>query len=150
MSENRERSLLLVEDNRDEEELVVRVLRKGNIKNPVIVCRDGAAALDYIFGTGGSAGRNPGNFPAVTMLDLKLPKVDGLTILKRIRADERTRLMPVVVFTSSNQESDVRQSYAFGANSCVRKPVEFGQYVEAVRLIASYWLSQNQLPPHSL
>ena len=146
MARNRERIILLVEDNPDDEDLVLRALRKRNIHNPIVVCRDGAEALDYVFGTGKYAGRSAADSPAITLLDLKLPKVDGLTVLKRIRADERTRLMPVAVLTSSNQEADIVRCYESGANSCVRKPIEFDQYVDAVNRIGSYWLHLNGLP----
>jgi two-component system response regulator len=141
------RSILLIEDNPDDEELALRALRKRNIGNPVVVCRDGAEALEYVFGTGKFAGRNPTDIPALTMLDLKLPKVDGTTVLERIRADERTRLMPVVVLTSSNQETDIMRCYELGANSYARKPVEFDQFVETIHLIGLYWLRLNELPP---
>jgi len=147
MAEHRERPILLIEDNPDDEALAVRALRKRNVGNPIVVCHDGAEALEYVFGTGKYEGRNPADFPAVTMLDLKLPKVDGLTVLERIRADERTRLMPVVILTSSDQEADIVRSYELGANSYVRKPVEFGQFVEAVSQLGLYWLLLNEPPP---
>ena len=147
MDKNQVRSILLVEDNPDDEELALRALRKRNISNPVVICRDGAEALEYIFGTGKYAGRNVAEFPAVTLLDLKLPKVDGLTVLERIRADERTRQMPVVVLTSSNQEMDIVRSYRLGANSFVRKPVEFEQFMEAVQQLGLYWMLLNEPPP---
>ena len=147
MAEHREKPILLVEDNQDDEELALRALRKRNIHNPIVVCRDGAAALDYVFGTGKYAGRSEADSPAITLLDLKLPKVDGLTVLKRIRANERTRLMPVVVLTSSNQEADIVRSYELGANSYVRKPVEFEQFVDAVNQLGLYWLLVNEPPP---
>ena len=147
MAEHRERPILLVEDNPDDEALAVRALRKRNIGNPIVVCHDGAEVLEYVFGTGKYEGRNPTDFPAVTLLDLKLPKVDGLTVLERIRADERTRLMPVVILTSSNQEADIVRSYELGANSYVRKPVEFGQFVEVVQQLGLYWSLLNEPPP---
>jgi len=147
MAEHQKGVILLIEDNPDDEILVVRALRKRNIGNPIVVCRDGAEALEYVFGTGKFAGRSPTDFPAVTMLDLKLPKVDGLTVLQRIRADERTRLMPVVVLTSSNQEADILRSYELGANSYVRKPVEFEHFMDAVHQLGLYWLILNEPPP---
>jgi len=147
MAEFREKTILLVEDNADDEVLALRALRKRNISNPIVVCRDGAEALEYVFGTGKYAGRNVAEFPAVTLLDLKLPKVDGLTVLKRIRADERTRLMPVVILTSSNQEMDIARSYEVGANSYVRKPVEFEQFMDAVHQLGLYWSLLNEPPP---
>ena len=147
MDNNQVRSILLVEDNPDDEELALRALRKRNISNQVVICRDGAEALEYIFGTGKYAGRSVTDFPAVTLLDLKLPKVDGLAVLERIRADERTRPMPVVVLTSSSQEMDIVRSYRLGANSFVRKPVEFEQFMEAVQLLGLYWLLLNEPPP---
>ena len=147
MAEHREKTILLVEDNPDDEQLALRALRKRNISNPIVVCRDGAEALEYVFGTGKYEGRSPAEFPAITLLDLKLPKVDGLTVLKRIRADERTRLMPVVVLTSSNQEADIIRSYELGANSYVRKPIEFEQFMEAVNQLGLYWMLLNEPPP---
>jgi len=147
MGENRERIILLVEDNQDDEDLALRALRKRNVSNPIVVCRDGAEALEYVFGTGKYAGRNVAEFPTVTLLDLKLPKVDGLTVLQRIRADPRTRLMPVVVLTSSNQELDVARSYELGANSYVRKPVEFEKFMDAVHQHGLYWALLNEPPP---
>ena len=147
MAENQKGVILLIEDNPDDEALAVRALRKRNIGNPIVVCHDGAEALEYVFGTGKFAGRSPTDFPAVTMLDLKLPKVDGLTILQRIRADERTRLMPVVVLTSSNQEKDILRSYELGANSYVLKPVEFEHFVDAVQQLGLHWLLLNESPP---
>jgi len=147
MGENRERTILLVEDNQDDEDLALRALRKRNISNPIVVCHDGAEALEYVFGTGKYEGRNVAEFPAVTLLDLKLPKVDGLTVLQRIRADPRTKLMPVVILTSSNQEMDVARSYEVGANSYVRKPVEFEQFMDAVHQLGLYWALLNEPPP---
>ena len=147
MDKNPVRCILLVEDNPDDEELALRALRKRNISNPVVVCRDGAEALEYVFGTGKYAGRNVADSPAVTLLDLKLPKVDGLAVLEQIRADERTRHMPVVVLTSSNQETDIVRSYELGANSYVRKPVEFEHFVDAVHQLGLYWLILNEPPP---
>ena len=147
MQENREKVILLVEDNPDDEELTLRALAKCGIQSRVVVCRDGADALNYIFGRGSYAGRNPTDFPAITLLDLKLPKVDGLTVLERVRADERTRLMPVAILTSSNLEEDLMRSYQLGANSYVRKPDKYELFVEAVRQLGLYWMLLNEPPP---
>ncbi|HTW92126.1 MAG TPA: response regulator [bacterium] len=144
---NRDKVILLVEDNPDDEELTLRALAKGGISNQVVVCRDGADALNYVFGRGRYEGRNPADFPAITLLDLKLPKVDGLTVLERIRADKRTRLMPVAILTSSNLEEDLIRGYQLGANSYVRKPVKFELFVEALRQLGLYWLAINEPPP---
>ena len=139
--------ILLVKDNPDDEELTLRALEKNNIQNDVVVVRDGVEALDYLFGTGAYADRDTNVMPAVILLDLKLPKVDGLEVLRRIRADERTKLLPVVILTSSDEEQDRINGYGSGANSYVRKPVEFGQFIEAVRQLGLYWLLLNEPPP---
>lgn len=139
--------ILLVEDNSDDEALTLRALRKNNIKNEVVVARDGVEALDYLFGTGAHAGRDLTVMPQVILLDLKLPKVDGLEVLRRLRAHERTRLLPAVILTSSNEEQDRLASYGLGANSYVRKPVEFGNFIEAVRELGLYWLLLNEPAP---
>ena len=144
-----EKSILLVEDNPDDEELTVRALRKNNVANEIIVARDGVEALDYLFAQGTHAGRDVHLRPQVILLDLKLPKLDGLGVLRRIRADERTRFIPVVVLTSSNEEKDVIDSYGLGANSYVRKPVDFNQFNEAARQLGLYWLVLNQQAPRS-
>ena len=141
------RTILLVEDNPDDEALTLRALKKNNITNEVVVARDGAEALDYLFGTGAYAGRDTSIQPQVTLLDLKLPKIDGLDVLKRLRADERTKLLPIVILTSSNEEQDRLRGYGLGANSYVRKPVDFDQFIEAVRQLGLYWLLLNELPP---
>ncbi len=138
--------ILLVEDNPDDEALTLRALQKNNIKNEVVVMRDGAEALDYFFATGPYAGRDVSVMPQVVLLDLKLPKVDGLEVLRRLRADTRTKLVPVVILTSSNEEKDLIDGYGFGANSYVRKPVDFVQFTEAVRQLGLYWLLLNQTP----
>jgi len=135
--------ILFVEDNPDDEALTLRALRKNNILNEVAVARDGQDALDYFFGEGASA--KP--VPAVVLLDLKLPKIDGLEVLKRIRADQRTCLQPIVILTSSKEEQDIVSSYRLGANSYIRKPVTFERFVEAVRTLGTYWLLVNQPPP---
>jgi two-component system response regulator len=139
--------ILLVEDNQDDEVLTIRALKKNNIANNVEVARDGAAALDYLFGTGAHAGRDVSVLPQIVLLDLKLPKVDGLEVLKRIRADERTMLLPVIVLTSSKEDQDLVRSYSNGANSYIRKPVDFVQFTEAVRQLGLYWLVLNEAPP---
>jgi two-component system, response regulator len=139
--------ILLVEDNPDDEALTLRALNKNNIKNDLVVARDGAEALDYLFGTGKYAGRDTSIMPQVILLDLKLPKVDGFEVLRRLRADERTRLLPVVILTSSNEEQDRINGYGLGANSYVRKPVEFGSFIEGVRQLGLYWLILNQTAP---
>ena len=140
----KDKIILLVEDNPDDELLTIRALKKNNILNEVAVAHDGAEALDYLFGTGAYAGRDASVMPQVVLLDLKLPKVDGLEVLRRLRADERTRLLPVVVLTSSDEEQDIVDSYRLGANSYVRKPVDFDQFGEAVRQLGLYWLLLNQ------
>lgn len=142
-----EKIILLVEDNPDDEELTLRALKKNNIQNEVVIARDGVEALDYLFGVGAWAGRDTSNVPAVTLLDLKLPKVDGLEVLRKLRADERTKYLPVVILTSSKEEQDLLNGYKFGANSYIRKPVDFGQFMEAVRNLGLYWLLLNESPP---
>jgi two-component system response regulator len=142
--------ILLVEDNPDDEALTLRALMKNSIRNPVVVVRDGAEALDYLFGTGAHAGRDPSAAPQVVLLDLKLPKIDGLEVLRRIRSDERTRRQPVVVLTTSNEGRDVLSSYELGANSYIRKPVDFEQFMEAVRQLGLYWLVLNMAPPRTV
>ena len=137
------KTILLVEDNPDDEALTLRALRKNNILNEVAVVHDGQEALDYFFGAGASENQAP----AVVLLDLKLPKVDGLEVLRRIRADERTRMQPVVILTSSKEEQDLVNGYRLGANSYIRKPVDFGQFMEAVRHLGLYWLVLNETPP---
>jgi len=142
-----EKIILLVEDNADDEALTLRALRKNNIRNEVVVARDGAEALDYLFGAGAHAGRDINIMPALTLLDLKLPKIDGLEVLRRIRADERTKLLPVVILTSSKEDQDLINGYNLGANSYIRKPVDFAQFTEAVRHLGLYWLILNESPP---
>ena len=139
--------ILLVEDKSDDVALAERALKKANIVVTLVVVRDGADALDYVFATGAYAGRDPSLTPQVILLDLKLPKISGLEVLKRLRADERTRLLPVVVLTSSKEERDLVESYKFGANSYVRKPVNFEQFADAVRQLGQYWLVLNEPPP---
>ena len=127
--------------------LTLRALEKSNIKNDVVVAHDGAEALDYLFGTGPYAGRDLTVVPQVTLLDLKLPKVDGLEVLRQLRANELTRLLPVVILTSSNEEEDRIHGYGLGANSYVRKPIDFGQFMDAVRQLGLYWLILNEPAP---
>ena len=140
--------ILLVEDNPKDEALTLRALRKSNVANEVIVTRDGVEALDYLFATGSYSGRDLHEMPQVVLLDLKLPKVDGLQVLKAIREDGRTRRLPVVIFTSSSEEEDLIKSYNLGANSYVRKPVDFEQFLEATRQLGLYWLVLNQVAPN--
>jgi two-component system response regulator len=142
-----ERSILLVEDNPDDRELTLRALEKNNILNPVILASDGVEALDILFRRGAHTQPQFGETPAVVLLDLKLPKLDGLEVLKTLRADPRTRLLPVVVLTSSREEQDVIASYSLGANSYIRKPVDFSKFIEAVRQLGLYWLVLNEAPP---
>ena len=139
--------ILIVEDNRDDEALTLRALKKNNITNEVIVAHDGVEALDFLFGTGAYAGRDLDVMPEVILLDLKLPKVDGLEVLRQLRANERTRLLPVVILTSSGEERDRINGYGLGANSYVRKPVDFAQFTDAVRQLGLYWLLVNQSAP---
>ena len=139
--------ILLVEDNPDDEALTLRALKKNNIRNEVVVARDGIEALDYLFAAGLHAGRDMTEMPQVILLDLKLPKVDGLEVLRRIRSDPRTRFLPVVVLTSSKEEKDLTESYSLGANSYIRKPVDFDQFTEAVRQLGLYWLILNEALP---
>jgi DNA-binding response OmpR family regulator len=139
--------ILLVEDNPDDEALTLRALKKNSISNQVIVARDGAEALDYLFGAGQYSGRDANLTPQVVLLDLKLPKVEGLEVLRRLRANESTKLLPVVILTSSNEEQDRINGYDSGANSYVRKPVDFNQFIEAVRQLGLYWLILNEQPP---
>ena len=143
----KDKIILLIEDNPDDEALTLRALEKNNIKNDVVVVHDGAEALDYLFATGSYAGRDLTIMPQLTLLDLKLPKVDGLEVLRRLRANEHTRLLPVVILTSSNEEQDRVNGYGLGANSYVRKPIDFGQFIDAVRQLGLYWLILNEPAP---
>ena len=141
------KKILLVEDNPSDVKLTKRALEQNQITNELIVAEDGAEALDYLFATGQHAGRNVRDLPAVVLLDLKLPKIDGLEVLKKIRANELIRLIPVVILTSSDQEEDMIASYNLGANSYIRKPVNFHQFTDAVRTLGMYWLLLNEPPP---
>jgi two-component system response regulator len=143
-----QRLILLVEDNDDDVELTLRALRRNRVANRVDVVRDGAEALEYLFATGGYAGRDVRDAPNLVLLDLKLPKVGGLEVLERLRSDPRTRRLPVVILTSSNVESDLARSYDLGANSYIRKPVDFTQFMEAVNQLGLYWLVLNEAPPY--
>lgn len=140
-----EKFILLVEDNPDDEELTLRALRK--VANEIVVVRDGSEALEFVFGTDRFAGRDTERMPAVVLLDLKLPKLSGLDVLQRLRADPRSRLLPVVVLTSSSEDEDMLRSYRFGANSYVRKPVEFASFANAVTQLGVYWMLLNETPP---
>jgi CheY-like chemotaxis protein len=139
--------ILLVEDNPDDEALAIRALKRHHIGNEIVVAHDGVEALDYLFGTGMYAKRDVNSKPAVVLLDLKLPRVDGLEVLRRLREDERTKLLPVVVLTTSSEEQDLLDSYSLGCNSYIRKPVDFLQFSEAIRQLGMYWLLMNQPPP---
>lgn len=141
------RVILLVEDNAGDEALTLRAFKKNNIVNDVMVVRDGVEAIDYLFATGTHASRDKDQMPQLVLLDLKLPKVNGLQVLQRIRSDPRTKRLPVVIFTSSNEEEDLINSYNLGANSYVRKPVEFEQFLEATKQLGLYWLVLNQVAP---
>lgn len=146
MSESGAVELLLVEDNPEDLEMALRALRKGNLSNRIVVARDGAEALDFIFGEGSHAGRRIADGPRVILLDLKLPKIDGLEVLRRAKGDPRTRTIPIVVLTSSKEHSDVVASYDLGANSYIVKPVNFERFTDAVRDLGLYWLLLNQPP----
>ena len=143
----RSRIILLVEDNPNDEVLTLRAFEMSNAANQIVVARDGEEAIDYLFAIGPYAGRDPKVLPDVVLLDLKLPKIDGLGVLRRMRADQRTRRLPVVVLTSSDEEKDIISSYDLGANSFVRKPVDFGQFLDAARQLGLYWLAMNEPPP---
>jgi two-component system response regulator len=138
--------ILLIEDNRDDELLTLRAIKKNNIANDVVVARDGVEALDYLLGTGAAQGAAPNVLPQIILLDLHLPRVDGLEVLRRIRADERTKLIAVIVLTSSKEEGDIIAGYSHGANAYVRKPVDFAQFTEAVRALGLFWLVLNEVP----
>lgn len=142
-----EKTILLVEDNPDDELLTLRALKKNKIGNQIVVARDGAEALDYLFAAGTHEGRDASVMPQLVLLDLKLPKIDGLEVLRRLRADDRTRLLPVVILTSSVEERDLVEGYRLGANSYVRKPVDFDQFTAAARQLGLYWLLLNEPPP---
>lgn len=140
------KTILLVEDNPDDVDLTLRALKKNNIKNKIVVAYDGAEALDFLFGTGKFSGRDLSSMPTIILLDLKLPKVDGLEVLRRIRANELTRFIPVVILTSSKEEQDIVAGYRLGVNSYVRKPVDFIQFAEAVSQLGLFWLLLNEAP----
>jgi len=142
-----DRVILLVEDNPDDEALTVRALKKNKVLNDVVVARDGVEAIDYLFATGAYAGRDLAVQPSVILLDLKLPRMDGLEVLRRLRADERTRRLPVVILTSSKEQQDLLQGYGLGANSYIRKPVDFDQFTDAMKQLGMYWLVLNEPPP---
>ena len=141
--------ILLVEDNPMDEALTLRALQKSNIKNEVVVARDGVQALDYLFARGEHAGRDAGDLPQVVLLDLKLPKLDGVEVLKQIRSNDTTRLLPVVVLTTSNEQQDLLDSYGAGCNGYVRKPVDFMQFADAVKQLGLFWLVVNETPPRT-
>lgn len=141
------KTILLVEDNADDEALTLRALQKNKVLNEVVVVRDGAEAIDYLFGSGTHLGHDPSKMPSVVLLDLNLPKVSGLEVLRRLRADERTKLIPVVILTSSKEEQDLINGYKFGCNSYAVKPVDFVKFAESVSQLGLYWLVINE-PPH--
>ncbi|ABA58229.1 Response regulator receiver [Nitrosococcus oceani ATCC 19707] len=142
-----DKDILLVEDNPDDETLTLRALKKNNVTNRIVVARDGVEALDWLFGTGQHAGRNSSLLPQAILLDLKLPKIDGLQVLQQIRANSLTRLLPVIILTASDEETDIVNSYSQGANSYIRKPVAFDKFVQAVQQLGLYWLVLNEAPP---
>ncbi|NJM46242.1 MAG: response regulator [Alkalinema sp. RU_4_3] len=142
-----EKVILLVEDNPDDEALAIRALKRHHVGNEIVVAHDGVEALEYLFGTGRYAGRDVSLKPSVILLDLKLPRVDGLEVLRRLREDDRTKLLPVVILTTSSEEQDLLNSYSLGCNSYIRKPVDFIQFSEAIRQLGMYWLLMNQPPP---
>jgi DNA-binding response OmpR family regulator len=142
-----EKMILLVEDNPRDEELTILALQEHNISNPIVVAHDGEEALDYLFARRAYENRDPHTLPQIVLLDLKLPKLDGLEVLREIRSNDRTRLLPVVILTSSREESDRLQGYGLGANSFVRKPVEFAEFSNAVKQLGLYWLLLNEAPP---
>jgi two-component system response regulator len=144
---NREKTILLVEDTDDDIALAQRALKKSRILNEVVIARDGAQALEYMLGEGAYAGRDPSMVPAVILLDLKLPKIDGIEVLRRLRADERFKYVPVVILTSSKEQEDLVKGYQSGANSYIRKPVDFEQFAQAVQQLGMYWLLLNEQPP---
>lgn len=146
---NRNRVILLVEDNPNDVELTLRAFEKSKIRKRIVVARDGEQAIQYLFSTGPHASRDPKAMPEVVLLDMKLPKIDGLGVLRRMRADERTKRLPVVMLTSSKEEKDVVSSYDLGANSFIRKPVDFAEFVDAAEHLGVYWLVMNEPPPHS-
>jgi len=144
---NNDKPILLVEDNKDDELLTLRAFKKNNIVNQIVVARDGVEALDYLFGTGAYEGRDLSVMPQIILLDLNLPRVSGLEVLQRVRQDDRTKLLAVVVLTSSRQDEDILRSYSLGANSYVRKPVDFVEFTEAVKTLGLYWLLLHQAAP---
>jgi two-component system response regulator len=145
----KEKAILLVEDNPDDIALTIRAFRKSNIMNEIVQAHDGSEALDYLFGTGQYAGRDLSIMPTLILLDLKMPKVDGLEVLRQLRANELTKLLPVVILTTSKEDQDIIDGYALGANSYVRKPVDFNQFVEAVRQLGLYWFVLNEPLPRN-
>lgn len=148
--EQTSKTILLVEDNPDDEKLMLRAFKRSNMANPIVVARDGVEALDFLFARGAHAERAGKPLPTLIVLDLKLPKLDGLGVLEAVRGNERTRLIPVVILTSSKEEQDLIRGYALGANSYVRKPVDFAEFVEAVRVLGIYWLMMNQPLPEQI
>ncbi|MBP9113024.1 MAG: response regulator [Polyangiaceae bacterium] len=142
--------ILLVEDNPTDEKLTLRAFSKSGVSNEIVVTRDGVEAIDYLFATGPHAGRDTSTLPALVLLDLKLPLIDGLEVLRRIRSDERTRLLPVVVLTASKEEEDLVKSYALGANAYVRKPVDFVEFVHAAKTLGLFWLLLNETPKNGI
>lgn len=147
MSATKDKIILLVEDNPDDEELTMRALKKNNISNEIVVARDGAEALDYLFARGKYSKRDTSIMPQLILLDLKLPKIDGIEVLKQIRSDDRTKLLPVVILTLSKEQQDLVDGYSSGANSYIRKPINFTEFVKAVGQLGLYWLVLNESPP---